>query len=188
MENILVTGYAAHELGIFSQKHKAIKYIRKACINKMVELIEQGTEWFITPGQYGFDLWAIEIAIKLRETRYPHIAVSVIHAFNNQNANWNEEKQQYWQKIKGRLDHFDVVSKQDYSGPWQFQARDQLLLNKTNGILLFYDEEAAESKVRYIEEKAKKKQSENEYGIFKISADDIQAIVEEEHYSNNEDN
>src|SRR5690606_27502876 len=111
MKNILVTGYAAHELGIFSQKHQAIKYIRKACINRMTQLIEQGAEWFISPGQDGFDLWAIESAMKLRDTHYPHIAVSVIHAFNNQNANWNEHKQQYWQKLSSKLDHFDVVSK-----------------------------------------------------------------------------
>ena len=180
MKNILVTGYAAHELGIFSQKHQAIKYIRKACINKITMLIEQGAEWFISPGQYGFDLWAIEIAMKLRDTNYPHIAVSVIHAFNNQNSNWNEQKQQYWQKLSNKLDHFDVVSKQDYAGPWQFQARDQLLLNKTDGLLLFYDAEAAESKVRYIEEKANQKAMQQEYGIIKIGSDDIQNIVEEE--------
>lgn len=180
MKNVMVTGYAAHELGIFNQKHKALKYIRKACIKKMVSLIEEGTEWFITPGQYGFDLWAIEIAIKLRDTQYPHIAVSVIHAYANQTANWNEQKQQYWNKIRQKLDHYDVVSKQDYNGIWQLQARDNLLLQKSNGMLLFYDQEAAESKVRYIAKKAMDKSDQSEYQVIYITSDDIQQEVEQE--------
>lgn len=180
MKNLLVTGYAAHELGIFDQKHQALKYIRKACLKKLIPLIEDGVEWIITPGQYGFDLWTAELAIKLREKQYPHLNVSVLHAFANQDANWNEQKQQYWNKIKSKLDHFDVVSKQDYAGPWQFQARDQILLNKTDGLLLFYDEEAADSKSKYMKEKALKKSSTDDYAIITIFADDIQSAIEED--------
>lgn len=184
MKNILISGYAAHELGIHSQKHKAVKYIRKVCIKKMIELIENGTEWFISAGQYGFDLWATEIAIKLRDTQYPHIAISVIHAYANQTGNWNETKQQYWSKIQHQLDHYDIVSKQEYNGPWQLQARDNLLLMKSNGMLLFYDQESAESKVKYIADKARAKSEKQEYGIIQITADDIQQIIEEEQEQN----
>lgn len=177
MRNLLVTGYAAHELGIFNNKHKALKYIRKACINKMLPLIEEGLEWVISPGQYGFDLWAAEIAIQIRERYYPDLKVSVVHAFSNPDQNWNEEKQQYWKKIKNQLDHYAVVSKQVYSGPWQFQARDQILLNKTDAMLLFYDEEAASGKAKFLKEKALKKA---DYPIYSILSDDINMIVEEE--------
>ena len=180
MKNLIVTGYAAHELGIFDQKHQALKYIRKACIQKLVPLIEDGVEWVITPGQYGFDLWAAEIAIKLRDKQFHHLKVSVIHAYANQEQNWNDNKKEYWQRIKSKLDHFDIVSKQEYLGPWQFQARDQLLFNKSDGMLLFYDAEAAESKVRYMREKALKKADSENYSIITITADDIQMIVEEE--------
>ncbi|GIP15540.1 UPF0398 protein YpsA [Paenibacillus montaniterrae] len=180
MQNLLVTGYAAHELGIYSQKHKALKYIRKACINKMIPLIEEGVEWIITPGQYGFDLWAAEMAIQIREQMFPQLKVSIIHAYANQEQGWNEDKQQYWNKIKAKLDHYAVVSKQPYSGPWQFQARDTLLLNKTDGMLLFYDEESSASKARFIKEKAIKKAENVDYPLYTITADDINVIIEEE--------
>lgn len=180
MKSLFVTGYAAHELGIFDQKNKALKYIRKAFVQKVIPLLEDGLEWIVTPGQYGFDLWATEVAFKLRNERYPNLKVSMIHAYINQHENWNETKQQYFNKLKSQLDHFAVVSNQPYSGPWQFQARDQILLNKTDGLLLFYDEEAAESKAKYIREKAVKKAEQENYSIIYITSDDINWIVEEE--------
>src|SRR5690606_3801107 len=106
---------------------KALKYIRKAFVQKIIPIIEDGLKWIITPGQYGFDLWATEVAIKLRDTRYPNLNISMLHAYMNQEQNWNEAKQQYFNKIKQQLDHFDIVSKQPYQGPWQFQARDQIM-------------------------------------------------------------
>jgi len=183
MKNIFVTGYSAHELGIYDQKNKALKYIRKAFVQKIVPLIEDGLQWIITPGQYGFDLWATEVAIKLRDTRYPTLNISMLHAYMGQEQNWNENKQQYFNKIKQQLDHFDIVSKQPYQGPWQFQARDQIMLNKTDGMLLFYDEEAAASKVKYIRDKALRKAEQEHYPIIAITSDDINNIVEEEQYN-----
>lgn len=180
MKNLFVTGYAAHELGIYDQKNKALLYIRKACIQKMIPLIESGTEWIITCGNYGFDLWGAEVAIQLRDRKYPQLKVSIIQAYKDQEKNWNEEKQNYFNKIKSKVDHFAIVSHQPYVGPWQFQARDQLIFNKTDGMLIFYDEEAASSKVSFIKSKAEKKAEKENYPIITISADDIQTIVEEE--------
>lgn len=184
MKNVFVTGYAAHELGIYDQKNKALTYIRKACRQKMIALIEEGTEWIITTGQYGFDLWASEVAIQLRDRKYPNLKISMIHAYLEQEQNWNENKKEYFNKIKSEVDHFTVVSQQPYTGPWQFQARDQIILNKTDGMLLFYDEEAASSKVSYIKAKAEKKAEKVNYPIIIINADDIQMIVEEDNLKN----
>ena len=72
------------------------------------------------------------------------------------------------------------MSHQPYVGPWQLQARDDLILNKTDGMLIFYDEEAATSKVTFIKKKALKKAEKENYPIITITADDIQLIVEEE--------
>lgn len=49
MKNLLVTGYRAHELGIFDNKHPGIPYIKKALSNRLKPLIEEGVEWIITP-------------------------------------------------------------------------------------------------------------------------------------------
>jgi len=180
MKNIFIAGYAAHELGIFTQKHEAIRFIRQAFYKKVIPLIEEGAEWFIMTGTYGFDLWAAEILFMLRKTEYPHIKVSMIQAFQNQEENWKEDRKAYFNKIKSKLDHFAVVSQQPYAGPWQFQARDQLILQKTDGIILFYDEEAADSKARYIKEKAIKRAEQSDYLIVTILADDIQMVMDED--------
>lgn len=178
--NIFIAGYAAHELGIFNQKHEAIRFIRQAFYKKVVPLIEDGAEWFIITGTYGFDLWAAEVLFMLRKTEYPHIKVSMIQAFQNQEENWKDDRKAYFNKIKSKLDHFAVVSQQPYAGPWQFQARDQLILQKTDAMILFYDEESAESKAKFIKEKAIKRAELSDYPIITIIADDIQAIMDED--------
>jgi len=183
MKNILVTGYRAHELQIYDQKHKHIPYIKKALEAKLIPLIEEGAEWIITPGQYGFDLWACEVAMELKP-QYPQIKVSVITAFSNPEENWKEEKKEYYQRIIQSIDYYGAVSNQPYVGPWQFQARDELLFRKTDGIVLFYDEEAAESSAKFVQERALKKQESDGYRFISIGAEDIQNIAEEENLYN----
>ncbi|MFC5471346.1 DUF1273 domain-containing protein [Cohnella suwonensis] len=181
MKNILVTGYRAHELGIYDQKHAGIAYIRKAIATKLVPLLEDGLEWVITPGQYGVDLWACETALELKE-RYPQLKVSVLTAFLNPEENWKKERQNYYRQLTQRLDFYGAVSKQPYVGPWQFTARDDLLLRKTDGIVLVYDEDAGEASPRFMKEKALRKNEKEGYGYFAISAQDIQDLATEESY------
>ncbi|WP_314589890.1 DUF1273 domain-containing protein [Paenibacillus terrigena] len=179
MKNLLVTGYRAHELQIFSQKHVGIGYIQKAIENRLRPLIEEGLEWMITPGQYGVDLWAIEVGIALKAD-YPHFRVSIITAYMNPDEKWKEDKQDYYQKLLKGVDYYASVSKEPYSGGWQLRARDDLLFRKTDGILLFYDEDAAEGSPRFYKERALKKQLETDYPIIGISSEEIQSIAEEE--------
>ena len=178
MKNVLVTGYRAHELQIFDQKNKAIPFIKKAFRTKIISIIEEGAEWIITPGQYGFDLWASEVIIELREEQYPHIKLSMLTAFANQEENWKDERKEYYQSIKDQVDFYAEVSKQPYVGPWQFQARDQLLFHKTDGMVLFYDEEAAPSNMKFVKERAAKLCDESNYTLIIITADDIQNAME----------
>lgn len=42
MKNLLVSGYRAHELNIFSQKHEGIPYIKKAIAGRLIPLVEEG--------------------------------------------------------------------------------------------------------------------------------------------------
>ncbi|MFC5407077.1 DUF1273 domain-containing protein [Cohnella soli] len=181
MKNILVTGYRAHELGIYDQKHAGISYIRKAIVAKLIPLLEDGLEWIITPGQYGVDLWACEAALELKD-QYPQLKVSVLTGFQNQEENWKEERQNYYRELVGRLDFYGAVSKQPFVGAWQFAARDDLLLRKTDGILLVYDEDAGDASPRFMREKALRKRDKEGYGYFVISAQDIQDIATEESY------
>lgn len=136
----------------------------------------------ITPGQYGFDLWASEVIIELRDQRYPDLKLSMITAFMNQEEKWKDNRKQYYEHIKSQVDFFTEVSKQPYVGPWQFQARDQLLFYKTNGIILFYDDDAAPSNMKYVKQRAIEKQQKEPYEIISIVAEDIQDSMEQEQY------
>ncbi|BBI35445.1 DUF1273 domain-containing protein [Cohnella abietis] len=182
MKNLLITGYRAHELSIFDQKHKGITYIKKAITSKLIPLVEEGLEWVITPGQYGVDLWACEAVIALKE-QYPHLKLSIITAFLNQEEKWKDDKKIYYEEILKGVDYYGSVSKQPYSGAWQFTSRDDLLLRKTEGILLIYDEDAGEGSPRFMKEKALKKHSADGYRFISISAEDIQSTANEEEFS-----
>ncbi|MNZ34293.1 hypothetical protein D3C78_516650 [compost metagenome] len=184
MKNLLVTGYRAHELGIYNNKHHGIPYIRQAITNRLIPLIEDGLEWVITPGQYGVDLWAIEAAISLRE-HYPHLKCSIITAFSHQEEQWNEEKQHYYRELIRQVDYYGAVSKEKYIGSWQFIARDELLFRKTEGILLVYDEDAGEASPKYFKQRAFKKQANEQYDVYTIGSEEIQFLADEAH-SNSE--
>lgn len=141
--------------------------------------MEDGLEWVLTPGQYGVDLWACEVVLELKKT-YPHLKLSIITAFQNPEEQWKEDKQEYYRTILQGVDYYGAVSKQPYIGPWQFTARDDLLLRKSDGILLVYDEDAAEGSPRFVKEKAVKKQQNEDYTIISVTSEDIQSIAEEE--------
>lgn len=179
MENILVTGYRAHELGIYSNKHQGIPYIRKAIANRLIPLLEEGLQWVITPGQYGVDLWAIEAAIELKTT-YPQLRCSILTAYLNPEEQWNDDKKSYFQQLMNGVDFYAAVSKEPYRGPWQFTARDDLLLRKTDGILLVYDEDAGEASPKFIKERALNKQAKDGYQVLSIGSEEIQSVADEE--------
>ncbi|GGD89302.1 DUF1273 domain-containing protein [Paenibacillus nasutitermitis] len=187
MKNLLVTGYRAHELNIFNQKHAGIPYIQKALARRLVPLIEEGLEWVITPGQYGVDLWACEVVIALKRS-YPHLKLSIIAAFQHPEEKWNEAKKEYYEEMRKGVDHYASVSNQPYSGTWQFAARDDLLFRKTDGILLVYDEDASEGSPRFYKERALKKQQDGDYRYINISSEEIQDIANEESYEDSSSN
>ncbi|REK77527.1 DUF1273 domain-containing protein [Paenibacillus paeoniae] len=181
MKNVLITGYRAHELNIFSQKHKGIKYIQQAIVGKLRPLVEEGLEWVITPGQYGVDLWACEAVIELKR-QYPGLKLSIITAYANPEEGWKEDKKTYYQSLVPGVDYCASISKGPYEGAWQFTARDELLLRKTDGIILVYDEDAGEGSPRYMKEKAMKKAHADGYQYISITSDDIQSIADEAGY------
>lgn len=186
IRNLFVTGYRAHELNIYDQKHRGIPYIRKALEEKIVPLAEDGLEWVITAGQYGVDLWACETVIDLKK-RYPELKLSIVTAFLNPEEKWKEDKQTYYRRILQGVDYYGASSKQPYTSPRQFQIRDELLLRKSDAILLFYDEEMAEGSPKYIREKALRKHQEEGYGLIVIRPEDVERIAEEERMNAYED-
>lgn len=178
MKNLLVTGYRAHELGIHNNKHEGIPYIRQAIQNKIIPLAEAGLEWVLTPGQYGVDLWACEAVLELK-AQYPWLKCSIITAFSRPEEKWSEEKQNYFRELAAKIDYFGSISKEGYQGPWQFSARDELLLRKSDGILLVYDEESGEASPKFIKKRALQKHHKEGYLYLQLGPEDIQAVADE---------
>lgn len=178
MKNLLVTGYRAHELGIYNNKHEGIPYIRQAIKNRILLLAAEGLEWVLTPGQYGVDLWACEAVLELK-LDYPELKCAIITAFQHQDEQWNEEKQHYFRDLTSKVDYFAAISKEGYLGPWQFSARDDLLLRKSEGILLVYDEDSGEASPRYIKRRALQKQHAEGYLYLQLGPEDIQLVADE---------
>src|SRR5690606_22775505 len=95
-------------------------------------------------------------------------------------ANWKEEKQHYYREILRHVDYYAAVSKQPYSGPWQLTARDDLLLKRTDGMLLFYDEDAGEASPKYMKRRALKRQEADGYVLMTLTAEDVQMMADEQ--------
>ena len=178
MKSLLVTGYRAHELGIYDQKHKGIPLIKKAIEARLLPLLDDGLEWVVTPGGYGTDLWACEVVIGLKR-QYRGLKLSVLTAYQHTEANWKEDKQHYYRGILQHVDYCAAVSKQPYSGPWQLTARDELLIKRTDGILLFYDEDAGEASPMHMKRRALKRHEADGYPILTLTAEDVQAMADD---------
>lgn len=178
MKNLLVTGYRAHELGIFDQKHKGIVYIKKAIESRLLPLIGEGLEWVLTPGQYGVDLWACEVVIELKR-KHPQLKLGIIAAYENPEEKWKEDKQDYYRGILKDVDYYGKVSNQPYNGVWQLKARDDLLLRKSDGILLFYDEDAGEASPKFMKQRALRRHEADGYLYMSLTAEDVQGVADE---------
>lgn len=182
-----VTGYKPHEIGIFNDiRHPGVEYIKKALKKNIIQLIEnEALEWILVSGQLGVELWAAEVTIELQED-FPDLKLAIITPFLEQEANWKEEKQEYYQFILAQADFVDSLTKRPYENPSQFRMKNQFFINKSNGLLILYDEDTPGSP-KYILEIARKKQEKDEtFHIKSITPYDIQVLVEEEQMEDGE--
>ena len=178
MKRVLITGYKAQELGIFSLKHPGISIIKKAVQKKLHALLDEGLEWVIVSGQWGVELWAAEAALELRQI-YKELKVAVITPFLNQEENWSEEKKNLYSSVITRANYVNSVTKTKYEGPWQFKERDKFLLRNSDGILLVYDEET-EGSPKFMKQQAMQFANTQSYPIITINAFDLQNTADDE--------
>jgi uncharacterized phage-like protein YoqJ len=178
LKRILVTGYRATELGIFSQKHPGIAIIKKAITKQLIALLEEGLEWVIVSGQWGVEIWAAEAALELKQS-YPELQLAVITPFLKQDEKWSEEKRGIYNHVIEQADFVSSVTKTGYDGPWQFVEKDKFLLRNSDGLLLVYDEEN-EGSPKYIKKQAMLFAVKQAYAIINITAYDLQSIADDE--------
>ncbi|MFE5320347.1 SLOG family protein [Paenibacillus sp. NPDC056579] len=180
MKRVVVTGYKAAELGIYSLKHPGIPIIKKAIKKQIVALLDEGLEWVIVSGQWGVELWAAEAVLELQE-EYDTVQLAVITPFLEQDENWSEEKRSVYSSILQRANYVNSVTKTKYDGPWQFKEKNKFLLRNSDGIIVLYDEEK-EGSPKFIKEQALHLAKQHDYRILSITANDLQNIVEEEQF------
>ncbi len=180
---VAVSGYKSFELGLFKQEDPAIVYIKRAIEKELVSLIDEGLEWVLVSGQIGVELWAAEVVFELQH-EYPDLKLAVLTPFLNQEENWNEHNKEYYEMVVSQADFVESLSKEPYKSPQQFRNKNQFFLQKSDCLLLVYDEEK-EGSPKYLYELAKKYQENHKFDIRTISFMDLQWVVEEEQWKNN---
>lgn len=177
VKRLLVTGYKAHELGIFNDTHPGIPIIKQAIKNQLLTLIEEGLEWIILSGQQGVETWAAELIVEMKNT-FPHLKYAIITPFLDQEKNWNELKQEKYRSLLFQADYETSLTKKPYEAPWQFIEKNKFLIRNTDGMLIVYDEEN-EGSPKFIKKLAEQYAEKENYSLFIIDAYDLQMIAEE---------
>lgn len=179
---LAITGYKSFELGIFQKDHLGITYIKKAIRKRLIPLIEEGLEWILISGQMGTELWAAEVVFDL-QLDYPQIQLAVLTPYLDQESKWNEANKEMYEFILSQADFVDSITKRPYENPGQLKLKNQYLVQKSDALLVFYDQEKGGSPV-YMVQEAQKKLEHGNYDIFYITSYDIEDIVNEEQFNN----
>jgi uncharacterized phage-like protein YoqJ len=182
VQTLLVSGYKAHELGIFSDQHEGVYYIKKALQQRFRSLIDEGLEWVIISGQPGVEMWAAETVFDL-QTEFPDLKLAVITPFLDQEKRWKENVQEKYQEVLMNADFVDSVSRKPYENPQQLRVKNQFLVQKSDAILLLYDEEKDGSPKYYLQAAKIKQEMDDSYNIYFITPYDLDVIVQEEQWN-----
>lgn len=177
---VFVTGYKAYELGIFDQKHQGIPYIKKAIRNHLLDMLDEDLEWVLITGQPGVELWAANVVFDLQE-EYPELKLGVLLPFLNQEENWKEGVKEQYEEVLIQADYVEAISKKPYEGPWQLKLRNQFLVDKSDQMLILYEEEK-DGSPKYSWMEAKRKQDKTDYPIIQITFWDLESLIEEEQW------
>ncbi|MCM3588771.1 DUF1273 domain-containing protein [Mesobacillus maritimus] len=176
----VVSGYKSYELGIFKQNDPAVKYIKMAILRELKSLVEEGLEWVLIGGQLGVELWAAEVVFQLQEV-VPDLKLSVLTPFLNQEEKWSESNREWYESVVIQADHVDAITKRPYEKPWQLKVSNDFLIQKSDILILLYDDEK-DGSPKYLLESAKKRQEKDGYDIRLINFSDLQLLIEEEQF------
>ncbi|WJP96829.1 DUF1273 domain-containing protein [Macrococcus bovicus] len=176
MKSLYVTGYKPFELQIFKNNQPEVRFIKLYLQERIRQYAEEGLEWVIISGMLGTELWAGEVAIRLKKNY--QLKLAVITPFLEHTAKWNEENQLYYDRIISQADFVTSVYQQAYAGGYMFREATQFILENTEGTLLFYDEEH-EGSPKYFKRQLIDFSNESDYNMDIISMDDLSVFINE---------
>ncbi|MCO7176213.1 SLOG family protein [Sporolactobacillus kofuensis] len=175
---ILVTGYKAHELGIFSSDHPGVQVICYALKQKMKACINNGAKWFVISGQTGVELWAGQVCLDLRDKEKMDVKLAVLMPFLNQEEHYKEWQQELYNQVLDQADYCGAISDRPYESPVQLRQKNTFLIAKTDAMLIVYDEETPGSPNYYLSE-ARKKARNQPYPIWTLNRFDLDYASED---------
>lgn len=172
-----VTGYKPFELGIFSVSHPSVEIIKYSLRSKIIQMMDEGIEWFVISGQTGIELWTGEVIQELKKEDLP-VKLAVLLPFLNQEERWPDTVKNLYQQVLEQADFVDAVSKRGYESPRQFQQKNAFIALNTACCLLVYDEEAPGSP-QYFLSVARQKAEREAYTINMITRFDLEDAEQE---------
>ncbi|TDL95557.1 DUF1273 domain-containing protein [Macrococcus brunensis] len=176
MKSLYVTGYKPFELNIFKNNQPEVKFIKLYLQERIRQYAEEGLEWVIISGMLGTELWAGEVAIRLKKNY--QLKLAIISPFLEHTSKWNEENQLYYEQILSQADFVTSVYQQPYAGGYMFREATQFILENTEGTLLFYDEEQ-EASPKYFKRQLIDFSAQSDYNMDIISMDDLSVFINE---------
>lgn len=173
IKNLVVTGYQPMEMSIFNENDERITFVKEAIKKRLLQFIDEGLEWVLISGQRGVELWTAEVVLDLKEDY--DIQIAMIPPFENFAQRWSEALQYKFEELSFQVDYYETIYHSEYKGPYQFVARDDWLIQRSEACLLLMDEEFPGS-VDYFYQRAKK--AEN-YPTYFITPFDIDEVIRE---------
>lgn len=173
MKILAVTGCKPMELNIFNETDERIHYLKRALEKRFIRFIEDGVQWILISGQMGIELWAADVVFEL-QNEY-NIKLAVVPPFENHTSRWPEHLKIKHEELTFAADFYQPIYRGDYKAPYQFKARDEWFIEKSDGCLILADEEFPGSVGYFI----KATESSTDYPTFFITPDDIDDVVEE---------
>lgn len=175
---LAISGYKPYELGIFTDEHEGISFIKKAISQHLHSFMDQGLEWVVISGQLGVELWAAEVVLQLKSD-YPSLKLAILTPFLHQEKRWKDETKAYYYQIVQQADFVKSITNRPYESPSQLQIKNEFIVSKSDALLLLYDDETDGSPTYYLRS-AKKRQQKDGYPIYFITPTDLQFLVEDE--------
>ena len=101
----------------------------------ILNLYKNGINWFIVGGAIGFDTWAAEIIIDLKQ-KYSDIVLEVAIPCRTQDSLWSKKAKQRYQNILDNAQKLTIIS-HEYT-PFCMQQRNEYMLKKSSIVVAGY--------------------------------------------------
>lgn len=176
MDRIWLTGFRSYELGVFGAKDPKLIIIKFAIEKLLRQAIANDAEWLITGGQLGIEQWAIEVALDLK-SEFPDFKIALMTPFQNFGAQWQSANKERLQQLKQQVDFTNSVYQGDYHNRAQLVNYQQFMLTHTDSGIIFYDDEATESKAQFDAAAMQQFAEYHDYPITKIDLDRLQEFA-----------